>query len=157
MPTSLALAPSAGGTWETRNKMKTNYSQERKDAIANLNKGKTLSDNVKAQIKPREIFLIKKISSPLVPRQGPGKIGAIKCFAVKDYKEQFVLKNKDTLFKGKNIILCNITGDILSEYTSIQQVSQVFSCNRKTVRKYLNNGKLFKNLGYLKLKTLKKQ
>ena len=147
MPTTLALAPSAGGTWETRNKMKTNYSQERKDAIANLNKGKTLSDNVKAQIKP----------SPLVPRQGPGKIGAIKCFAVKDYKEQFVLKNKDTLFKGKNIILCNITGDILSEYTSIQQVSQVFSCNRKTVRKYLNNGKLFKNLGYLKLKTLKKQ
>jgi hypothetical protein len=48
--------------------------------------------------------------------------------------------NKYNLFKGKNVILCSMAGNTLSEYSSIQQVSQVFSCDRKTVRKYLNSG-----------------
>jgi hypothetical protein len=76
---------------------------------------------------------------------------AVEHFAVKDYKEPFLLKNKNNLFKGKNVILSNITGEIISQYTSIQQVSQIFCLNRKTVRKYLKNGKMFKNLGFLKI------
>jgi hypothetical protein len=58
--------------------------------------------------------------------------------------------DKGALFKAKHVILSNIKEDIISEYTSIQQVSEVFSCNRKTVRKYINSDKMFKQLGYLK-------
>ena len=114
-------------TIETRNKMRDNYSIERKKAIGSLNKDKSLSNDVK------DILRIK----------------AFERYADKNYKEQFLLKNKDSLFKGKKVILRNISGEILSEYTSIQQVSMVFSCDRKTVRKYINNGKLFKKVGYL--------
>lgn len=69
-------------------------------------------------------------------------------------KEQYLLKNKDNLFQGKSIVLYNINGDVLSEYNSIQQASKVFSCDRKTIRKYIQTGKLFKNLGYFNYKSL---
>jgi len=117
------------------NKMKSNYSQERKDTIGNLNKGKPLSNDTKNKL----------------------QLIGLNRFADKAFKDEFLLKNKDNLFKGKNLILCNMAGDTLSEYSSIQQVSQVFSCDRKTVRKYLNSGKLFKKLGYLKIKPSTKE
>jgi group I intron endonuclease len=120
-------------TIETRDNMKINYSQERKNTIGNLNKGKTLSEDTKTKISLR----------------------AIARYSDKDYKDQFLNNDKLKLFKGKNVVLINNTGEILSEYTSIQQVNQVFSCDRKTVRKYINNGKLFKNLGYLKINITK--
>lgn len=116
-------------TDETRHKMKVNYSQERKNQIGKLNKGKTLQKDIRDKL----------------------KLKATERFLDANFKTEFLLKNKDNLFKGKNVILCNAVGDILSRYTSIQQVSQVFSCNRKTVRKYLKSGKLFKKLGVLKI------
>lgn len=116
-------------TDETPHKMQINYSQERKNQIGNLNKGKTLTKDVRDQL----------------------KLKAKERFSDVNFKTEFLLKNKDNLFKGKNVILCNAEGDILSRYTSIQQVSQVFSINRKTVRKYLKSGKLFRELGVLKI------
>ena len=118
---------------ETRHKMKVNYSQERRNQIGSLNKGKTFQKDVRDKL----------------------RLKAIKRYADKNFKEQFLLKNKNNLFKGKNVVLCNIAGEILFKYESIQQVSQVFSCNRKTVRKYLKSGKLFKNVGILKVNTSK--
>jgi group I intron endonuclease len=121
----LSIAGSSLGfkhTQDTKDKMKANYSQERKDQIGNLNKGKSLSNSAKDKLRQ----------------------SANERYADKDYKEQFLLKSKDTLFKGKKVTLYNLAGDTLSEYDSITQVSQVFSCDRKTVRKYLKSGKLFK-------------
>jgi group I intron endonuclease len=129
----LTIAGSSFGykhTEESINKIKSNYSQVRKDTIGNLNKGKPLSNDTKNKLKSI----------------------ALNRFADKDFKDEFLLMNKYNLFKGKNVILCSMAGNTLSEYSSIQQVSQVFSCDRKTVRKYLNSGKLFKKLGYLKIK-----
>lgn len=115
-------------TDETCHKMQINSAQERKNQIGNLNKGKTLTKDMRDKL----------------------KLKAKERFSDVNFKKEFLLKNKDNLFKGKNVILFNAAGDILSRYTSIQQVSQVFSCNRKTVRKYLKSGKLFKELGVLK-------
>jgi len=39
-----------------------------------------------------------------------------------DFKDEFLLMNKDNLFKGKNVILCSMAGNTLSD-SSIQQVS----------------------------------
>ena len=115
-------------TKEARDKMRLNYSEERKNRIGNLNKGKSLSTEVKNKLKQK----------------------AYERYANKDFKEQFLHRYKDTLFKSKPVILCNFFGDIISKYTSITQVSQTFSCDRKTVSKYLNSGKLFKKAGFLK-------
>ena len=47
------------------------------------------------------------------------------------------LKHKTWFESCICVLLCNMTGQTLSEYSSIQQVSRVFSCDRKTVCKYL--------------------
>ncbi len=116
---------------ETRAKIKVNYSLERKDFISNLNKCNTLSNQANT------IFKYK----------------ANERYADYDFKELFLLKTNHNLFKGKKILLLNPSGVILLEFSSIQQVSQRFSCDRKTIRKYIKSGKKFKNLGYLKLKS----
>ena len=125
-------------TEQTKIKMRTNYSVERKVLVAKLNKGKTLNDSAKA-------LLSKK---------------ALERYQNAAFKKEFLLKNKDTLFKGKSVILYGLasssTGssadnNILSKYKSITEASVAFSCDRKTISKYLNNpNKLFKGLGYLK-------
>ena len=115
---------------EVRDKMKANYSQEGKDEIGNFHKGTILSNEVKDKLRQN----------------------AYERYADKGFKEQFLLKCKDTLFKSKSVILCNFAGHTISEYTSITQVSKVFSCCRKTVNKYLDSDKLFKKVGYLKTK-----
>lgn len=114
---------------QTINKIKSNYSQERKDFIGNLNKGKELSDLTKKLISEKRIELFKNT----------------------DFKTRFLLEFKHTLFKPKKVFLYDSKGMLISDYESIKRVSQVFSCDRKTVRKYLDNPtKMFKNIGYLK-------
>jgi group I intron endonuclease len=136
-------------TEQTRNKMKAIYSQERKDAVRNLNKGKPLAVETKAI--PHLINRAPLLQQRALERYSDKDFNE-QFLSDKDFKEQFLLRNKNHLFSGKSIILSNIAGEILSEYTSILQVSKVFSCDRKTVRKYLQTGKLFKNLGYLRYK-----
>ena len=109
--------------------MKNNYSEERRQLIGNLNKGKTLSD------------LTKKLVSE----------SRIKLFKDEGFKKQFLLNVKHTLFPKKKVFLYDSKGVLISQYESVNMVSQVFSCDRKTVRKYLDNPmKMFKNIGYLK-------
>ena len=116
-------------TEETKDKMKNNYSEERRQLIGNLNKGKTLSD------------LTKKLVSE----------SRIKLFKDEGFKKQFLLNVKHTLFPKKKVFLYDSKGVLISQYESVNMVSQVFSCDRKTVRKYLDNPmKMFKNIGYLK-------
>jgi group I intron endonuclease len=129
------ILPTAGSsvglkhTEQTINKMKSNYSEQRREFIRNLNKDKALSDSTKKLMSEKRIELFKDV----------------------DFKTQFLLGVKHTLFPKKQVFLYNSNGVLISQYESVNMVSQVFSCDRKTVRKYLDNpNKMFKNIGYLK-------
>lgn len=131
------ILPTAGSsvglkhTEQTIEKMKKNYSEQRREFIGNLNKGKSLSYTTKKLIsdKKKEFFKDDNL------------------------KTQFLLDCKHTLFPKKKVFLYDSKGVLISQYDSVNMVSQVFSCDRKTVRKYLDNSsKMFKNIGYLKTK-----
>ena len=120
-------------TEETKHKMRSNYSDERRELIGNLNKGKGLSDST------------KKLMSETINER----------FKDANYKAQFLLKIKHTLLPKKKVFLYDPKGVLISEYESVNMVSQVFSRNRKTIRKYLDNPtKMFKKIGYLKTKEI---
>jgi group I intron endonuclease len=116
---------------DTRIMMKQNYSIERKNRIGNLNKGLSLTEETK-----------KLISEKAKNR-----------YSNTEYKKEFLEKIRKTLFKKKPICLVDSQNIQISEYKSITEVSKVFSSDRKTVRKYINNkDKIFKKIGYLKTK-----
>jgi group I intron endonuclease len=129
------ILPTAGSsvglkhTAESINKMKSNYSDQRREFIRNLNKDKALSDLTKKLMSDRKIERFKD----------------------EGLKAQFLLDVKHTLFPKKQVFLYDSKGVLISQYDSVNMVSQIFSCDRKTVRKYLDNpSKMFKNIGYLK-------
>jgi len=117
---------------ETKLKMRLNYSQERKDAIGSLNKGKKLDYETKQLMSTQKKELFKDAL----------------------YKQGFLQQRSvsDVLFKGKKVQVCDLNHKIVSEYNSILEMSRVFKCCRKTIRKYLNKepAKPFKKLYYLK-------
>jgi group I intron endonuclease len=118
---------------EVRLKTSINYSEERKRKIGELNKGKNLSENT--------ISLISE-----------------KCKLNKmnvEYKRLHLEKVKDTLFKGKKVELLNLNFNFIKEYSSVTEMSQIFKCDRKTIRKYLNSpSKLFRKKFFLRYKNL---
>lgn len=100
----------------TRIKMKANYSEERRKAIGNLNKGKTLSEET--LLKMREKALLRS------PR--------------KFLPES--LKNMQK--KSKSIILYNISNNtVFGEFNSILEASKSLNCNEKTIRRALKTEK----------------
>ena len=167
------ILPTAGSsiglkhTEETKNKMKSNYSDERRELIGNLNKGPAsqylvLSTGWPTPAPPMSITLFKvidiggelgkKLSDLTKKLQSESKI---ELFKNENFKAQFLLNVKHTLFPKKKVFLYDPKGVLISEYESVNMVSQVFSCDRKTVRKYLDNPiKMFKNIGYLKTKQI---
>jgi group I intron endonuclease len=102
-----------------RIKMKTNYSQERRDKIGMLNKGKKLSKSTIEKI------AIKALSrSPYV------------------YSHEALVNMKE---KSKLIILYNKDGTVYGEYVSIVEASKSLNCSIKTISRALkSNSKLLK-------------
>jgi len=121
-------------TEETKLNMKLNYSVIRKEVIGNLNKGKTLSLETKQ---------LMSVNSKLK-------------YLDAAYKEAFIQKNKDNLFKGKALVVLDLKLNVVSEYESVLAASKIFKCCRKTIVKYLNASpsKVFKKCYYLKYKSL---
>lgn len=116
-------------TKETIDLMKCKFSEQRKEFIKNLNKGKSLSTETKEKLKQK----------------------AIERFLDPKYKETFLLANSQNLFKSKPIGLYDRNNQLLKEFVSITDASDYYKCDRKTVRKYLNKSdKFFRNLGFLK-------
>lgn len=97
----------------TRIQMKTNYSEERRTAIGNLNRGKHLSEDTKDKMKEKALARTK-------PR---------------------VLSKEllDTMKKNsKGIVLYNISNrTVYGEYDSILEASKNLNCNEKTIRRAL--------------------
>ncbi len=110
---------------ETIEKMRMNYSEERKMRIGDLNRNKSLSNETKnlMSLKMKKRYLES------------------------DYKE-FLSKRF-----SKPLILYNKDGTIHSEYNSIRELSKEFKSCTKTINKAIKYNSMFKNIGYIKFKT----
>jgi group I intron endonuclease len=100
--------------------MRESFSDERREQVRLLNKDKSLSDSVKAQL--REHLLNRS----------------------QEIKDNFRFSSL------KPITVYNQDGTIYMKFSSIKSMSEYFVCDRKTIRKYLNSDKLFKKQWYVK-------
>ena len=96
-----------------RIKMKTNYSEERRLAIGNLNRGKSLSEETKLKIKEKALNRL--------PRTFTNE----------------ALRNMQKA--SKPIILYNKDGTVYGEYSSITLASLGLNCAMKTIYRALNS------------------
>ena len=110
---------------ETILKMKTNYSEERKLRIGNLNKNRPVS------LKTKELRSVNM------------KLRYLRTDLKSIISTHF--SKPVNLFSKDNILI--------KEFDSISSVKKEFSCCTKTINKALRNKSLFKNIGLLKYKT----
>ena len=96
-----------------RQKMKDNYSDERREKIGNLNKGKTLSPKT-----------IEKLRQKALLR--PAMSDEIK---------------KKCITNTRPVILYNLNGTIYGEYSTIKDAANAINCNEKTIRRALQTEK----------------
>jgi group I intron endonuclease len=103
----------------TRIRMKAKYSEERREALGSLNRGKTLNEETKAKIREKALT-----------RTEPRTLS-----------KEFL----DTIKKNsKGIELYNISNNTLyGEYDSILEASKSLNCSDKTIRRALKTEKKF--------------
>lgn len=95
-----------------RIKMKANYSDERREAISNLNKGKTLSEATKVKMKEKTLNRLPRTFT----------------------EEALIYMQKNS----KPIIIYNKSnGTVYGEYNSILDAANSIKCNDKTIRRAL--------------------
>lgn len=99
----------------SRIKMKNNYSIQRREFIANLNKGKNLSFQIVEKIREKAL-MIKKVN----------------------YSEKSLLNMKKN---SKPIILYNLNNTIFGEYFSIIEAADNINCSPKTITRALKTEK----------------
>jgi len=91
--------------------MKTAYSEERRIAIGNLNRGKSLSEFTKAKMREKALLRTPRI-----------------------FSEQAMANMKKNY---KSIVLLNKDGTVYGEYNSIKDSSIAVNCDEKTIRRAL--------------------
>jgi group I intron endonuclease len=100
----------------TRIKMKASYSDERREAIGNLNRGKTFSEETKNKLR-------KSALSRVTPT----------------FSEKALSNMRK---KSKPIILYNINDNtVYGEFNSITEAAAHINCNEKTIRRSLQTNK----------------
>jgi len=99
----------------SRLKMKAIYSQERRNKIGLLNRGKNLSKDI-----------IDKIRDKALIREKP------------NYSEQALLDMKK---KSKPVILYNLDSTVYGEFSSIIEAAKSAGCSEKTIRRALKTDK----------------
>lgn len=97
----------------TRIKMKSNYSEERRQLIGNLNKGKSLSpDTLEAM---RKSALNRKI---------------------RNFSEEGILNMKKN---SRPVTIKELNGAIYGEFTSIVEAAEALNCSVKTIHRALKS------------------
>lgn len=100
---------------EIKQKMKDNYSDLRKEQIGSLNRGKQLSDSVRLLLREKALNRTDEV------------------------------KNKYRLASSKPVTASNKDGTVFMRFTGIRIMAQHFECDPKTIRKFIENEKLFRN------------
>ena len=98
-----------------RIKLKANYSQERRDRIGKLNRGKSFSIETINKMKQASLYWKKLI-----------------------YSEESLLNMKK---KSKKLLVLNLDGTVYGRYLSITEGSKSLQCDVKTLRRVLNTEK----------------
>jgi len=101
----------------TRLKMKTNYSEERRLAIGNLNKGKRFSPSTIEAMRQSALNRIRPI-----------------------YSEES-LQNIASIKKSKAILVYNMDYTVYGEFPSITEASKSLGCSQKTIYRALQTPK----------------
>lgn len=101
----------------TKEKMKANYSQERRDLIGNLNKGKILPEEI------REKFRAAAYRRPPMS----------------------VESRKKCITNNKPVIAYSLDGSIYRKEESMIKLASYFQVSQKTLRLYIKSGKYLKN------------
>ena len=99
----------------TRLKMKAEYSQERRDSIGSLNRGKPLSSITREKIKAKALTRDIRL-----------------------FSEEAILNMKQ---KSKPIILYNLDNTVYGEFTSIVEAAISIGCSEKTIRRAFKTDK----------------
>lgn len=96
---------------ETLTKMRENYSKERREAIGNLNKGKTLSKDT------------RQLISKAVKNRAPVSLESrLKCAV-----------------HVRPLIVTNLDGSNVQFFPSIVEAAKALQCNEKTIRRALQS------------------
>jgi group I intron endonuclease len=106
---------------EVKQKMKENYYDLRREQIGSLNRGKQFSDSVKLLIKEKALNRTDEV------------------------------KHKYRLASSKSVTAYNKDSTVFMKFTGIRVMAQHFQCDHKTINKYINKDKLFRNEWYIKL------
>lgn len=104
----------------TRLKMKAEYSQERREKIGNLNRGKSLPSSTKEKL--RQICLTLRRDKRI-------------------YSDEAILNMKREATKSKPIILYNLDYTVYGEFTSIVEAAKSIGCSEKTIRRAFKTDK----------------
>lgn len=99
----------------TRIKMKAQYSQERRDKIGNLNKGKSLSKEIIEKLRQSSLNKKKRVYSKEV---------------------LFNMKNK-----SKELLVLNLDSTVYGKYFSITEAAKSLQCSIKTISRTLKTEK----------------
>lgn len=110
-------------TEETKQKMREGYSQERRDRIGALNRGKEYSAERKRMLS--KIATLRNSNQELRER----------------------LREK----ASKPVTLYKEDGSVHSKYTGILEMAKAFKCCSKTINKAIAKGSVFRNIGSIKL------
>ena len=108
-------------TEETKQKIKDNYSNERRERVGLINKGKPLSEVVKNLIREKALNRTDEI------------------------------KNKYRLTSSKPVTIYNTDGTVYATFSGIRVMAKNFKCDHKSINKAIKNKSLFKNQWYVKL------
>jgi len=108
-------------TEETKQKIKDNYSNERRERVGLINKDKPLSEVVKNLIREKALNRTDEI------------------------------KNKFRLTSSKPVTIYNPDGTVYAIFLGIRVMANNFKCDHKTINKAIKNKFLFKNQWYVKL------
>jgi group I intron endonuclease len=107
----------------TKSKMKENYSQQRKDTIGALNRGKTFSEE------RRQLF---------------SKIAKLR-------NSNQILRQYLSKLSSKPVTLYNQDLTVHSRYGGIRAMAKAFGCCNKTINKAIKDKSVFRNIGIIKL------
>jgi len=107
-------------TEETKQKMKENYSDERRNKVASINKNKSLSNYTKNLLRERALNMNNE---------------------TKD-------KIRKTL--SKSVILYNLDSSVYTSFSGLYEMAKFFKCDTRTINKAIEDKKLFKKQWYVK-------
>jgi group I intron endonuclease len=107
-------------TEETKQKMKENYSDERRNKVASINKNKPLSDHTKYLMRERALNMSNET------------------------------KKKISVTLSKSVTLYNLDSSIYTSFSGLYEMAKYFKCDIKTINKAIENNKLFKKQWYVK-------